>query len=244
MRAAEVLCEGFWDRSFWTGWLLRMGCQALGAVGMPQPRDPWGKAVAKGRYAFTSPSGRFLCLTPCGGDVFVSKTLQLRLMQQATAPQDLLIACVDADVYGDDPTRAAQSVAERIHEVFPDQATARPGLWTCDAGRLTVGSVVWHVPGTAAEGVPGQQTLERLVCAALARVHPERAEAVAGWLAPREGGPGQGHKNHAWSYMAGWHAEQGCEHFYKSLWSDDTVAVALEAAIDPASLHLMQLAAT
>ena len=41
-------------------------------------------------------------------------------------------------------------------------------------------------------------------------------------------------KDHAWSYMAGWYAEHGCEAFYSSLWNDVRVVAELESRLQAA----------
>lgn len=58
---------------------------------------------------------------------------------------------------------------------------------------------------------------------------PDRSAAVAKWLSTRPDAPTK-HlgKAYAWSHMAGWYADQGCERFYRVVWEQDELAQALE----------------
>jgi hypothetical protein len=51
------------------------------------------------------------------------------------------------------------------------------------------------------------------------------------WLKSRPNPPPPDPKELAWSHMAGWHAEHGCEPFYKLLWQDAAVATQLESRL-------------
>ena len=54
-----VLCEGFDDRSFWTGWLLHLGCDDPSQGGRTTAYDKWGHPIrGRGRFAFTTAAGR------------------------------------------------------------------------------------------------------------------------------------------------------------------------------------------
>ena len=52
-----VLCEGYHDRAFWTGWLQHLGCanpgQRQGSAEI-RVKDPWGDRVRGGEFAFHS----------------------------------------------------------------------------------------------------------------------------------------------------------------------------------------------
>ena len=54
---------------------------------------------------------------------------------------------------------------------------------------------------------------------------------MQGWLDSRPSAPDAGPKEFAWSYMAGWNAEHGCEAFYRLLWEDAEVAGQLESRL-------------
>ena len=38
-------------------------------------------------------------------------------------------------------------------------------------------------------------------------------------------------KEHAWSHMAGWYADAGCDEFYQAVWRDGHVVTELEARL-------------
>jgi hypothetical protein len=41
-----------------------------------------------------------------------------------------------------------------------------------------------------------------------------------------------GPKEHAWSHMAGWYADKGCDDFYQALWRDDAVIPHLRSRLE------------
>src|SRR5436309_2878174 len=86
-------------------------------------------------------------------------------------------------------------------------------LHCIDSGATKVALVRWEASDPDGPGLPQQQTLERLVCAALIAAYPTRAKSVQDWLDSRPQPPGTHPKEHAWSHMAGWYADQGCEAF-------------------------------
>ena len=63
-----VLCEGFDDRSFWTGWLLHLGCDDPSQGGRTTAYDKWGHPIrGRGRFAFTTAAGSCIVVHPFGG---------------------------------------------------------------------------------------------------------------------------------------------------------------------------------
>lgn len=106
--------------------------------------------------------------------------------------------------------------------------TARPDGLYVPALDTTLHLVRWEADDADCPGLPARQTLERLVCSALHTVYPERTAAVARWLDSRPGASAYGGKEFAWSHMAGWYAEDGCERFYRTVWEDVQVASQLE----------------
>jgi hypothetical protein len=104
-----------------------------------------------------------------------------------------------------------------------------------DNGATQVFLVRWEVNDAVAVGLPNQQTLERLVCAALVAAYPDRGSTVQTWLDSRQNPPANAPatepKEFAWSYMAGWYAGHNCEDFYCSLWREPKVAAELESRL-------------
>jgi hypothetical protein len=122
-------------------------------------------------------------------------------------------------------------VLQQVHQIDPAALLNADGEIELDGGTTKVTLVRWEVADPPGPGLPDQQTLERLVSAALAMAYPARATSVQAWLDSRPTPPGADPKEHAWSYMAGWYAEHGCEFFYANLWNDSRVVAELETRL-------------
>jgi len=94
----------------------------------------------------------------------------------------------------------------------------------------------WETDDRPARGLPEKQALERLVCAAVVAAYPDRPEPLQRWLESRPSPPDASPKEHAWSYMAGWYPEHGCEDFYVQVWRDARIAGELEARLKTAGV--------
>lgn len=241
MIESVVLCEGYHDRSFWTGWLERLGCRdarrrADGTLG-PPPRDPFGVPVTQGHFAFITPAGSFLRVQPCGGDQKVLRALTNRLTERTTKPLRHLIVNLDDDSV-DPPgvehmlshdNEILQAVANRVREVTHGRIAASSTATELhiEGERTIVSTIIWSSHDPQTPELPTKQTLERLVCSAIRAAYPERAAAVSAWLRGRPSPPSATPKEHAWSHMAGWFATHNCDDFYQALWRDDAIAQAL-----------------
>ena len=155
---------------------------------------------------------------------------------------DRLVVNVDSDLDADttdDPGANTLTPADVLHlvqEKIDETATlTSEGEVTLHDGDTTVSTVIWQCDTEPTDGVPTKNTLERLVCAAIARAYPERPPAIARWLNDRGDAPAAGPKEHAWSYMAGWYAQGGCEEFFRAVWRDDKVVPELEALLRASS---------
>ncbi len=231
-----VLCEGYHDRAFWAGWLLHLKCTdpglPAGAGRSRKPvRDPWNGLVKGGQFAFHSPSGHFVRIVPCGGKEQVREQARLRLRNRLEWCRRLVVS-VDVDVPGSSGLHGTsgillQGLEQLVREV--DAGFEKAGRrYLIDDGRTEVCAIAWQAADPPTPGLPPGQTLERLVASALLAAYPGRGPTVQRWLDSRSGGPPAGPKEHAWSYMAGWYAEFGCEAFYRQLWDDSKVARELE----------------
>lgn len=98
--------------------------------------------------------------------------------------------------------------------------------WLAPSG-TRVHLILWSSVGKDEIGVPGPQTLERIVCSAIMESSRQRAAAVQRWLDARPDAPGTSPKAYCWSYMAGWFADRGCEAFLSGLWDDAALATIL-----------------
>lgn len=200
-----ILCEGFHDRAFWKGCLKHLGCQDL--PGRPPFYDPFGKRVTPGHFVFLSTSGAFLRLQSCGGDKAVLGRLEDRLVERTT------------------------NTESRVAKAAPAWTTNADADLALDGGATLVSTIFWSAADPVSPELPGKQTLERLVCAALCAAHPGRGATITTWLASRAPRPPESTKEHAWSHMAGWYAEAGCDEFYQAVWRDALVVAELESRL-------------
>lgn len=228
-----ILCEGYDDRAFWTGWLLHMGLQNLaarpGSSRVKRVIDPWGRPVVDGQYGFFTASGAFVRLVPCRGGNKVAPAAAQFLTDHATHPIGRLLINLDAD----DTTQAASSSARdaiagivRTHVSNPGGG-APDGTGAYRVDEVTICPIIWECRDADAPGIPAKQTLERLVAASLVAADPRRGENVATWLAAAPRG-GDSHKHHALSYLAKWYADHGPDDFFKELWRDPSTATQLQ----------------
>jgi hypothetical protein len=236
MSESVILCEGFHDRAFWDGWLTFLGCSSdgfkPGTPGYPAS-DPWRDEVRGGQFAYRSKSGSFVRVRPCNGKHNVLREARIRLTQRGFKTLLRLVINVDVDTSAAGTTPGPtgllqQDVLHQVQQIDPGAFLNPDGEIGVDAGATKVALIRWETNDLPAPGLPDQQTLERLVSASLAAAFPPRARAVQDWLNARPNPPLPDPKEHAWSYMAGWHAEHGCEAFYSNLWRDPPVVRELE----------------
>jgi hypothetical protein len=223
-----VLCEGFHDRSFWKGLLERLGCK-------DQRVDPFGSEVkGRGQFGFRTPSGRFIRVAPCFGDDKVLSLIEPELRGRSTKPLEWLVVNLDSDAQpGDEGAVGArvQAVVDRFRT--QGEVTRSGPTHYVLADTTNLGVALWGTPDAADPALPGKQTLERLVCAAMLEAFPSRARAVESWLAQRPEPEVAGcralhEKAFAWSHMAGWYSERGCDEFYQGAWAEEALARPLE----------------
>ena len=148
-------------------------------------------------------------------------------------PLTRLVINVDVDVIAGSPAPGPtglrqQDVLSQVQQIDTTAVLNADGDIEVDGGATKVALVRWETADPPGAGLPDEQTLERLVSAAIIAAYPPRAQAVSDWLTSRPQAAATGPKEHAWSYMAGWYAEQGCEAFYAGIWSDGNIANELE----------------
>jgi hypothetical protein len=147
-----------------------------------------------------------------------------------------LVINIDSDVTASGTSTGTTGLrgqdVEQLVRTFDPAATLNPdGEIEVDGGATKVSLIRWEVNDPPAQGLPDQQTLERLASAALIAAYPARATAVQNWLDSRPNPPPRDAKDHAWSYMAGWYASHGCEAFYSNLWNDAGVVSELQTRL-------------
>lgn len=235
-----VLCEGFYDRSFWSGLLLHSGCTDPGmrpnvSKRTPFP-DPWKVTVGQGQFGFASQSGHFVRVKPCDGKTNLLREAEDILKARFDRMLLRLVINVDADTNADGSEPSSKSVSQiAVEELLRRenigfQPTA-DGHLTIDEGQTEICLVRWDIGDPPQNALPNQQTLERLVCAAMFAAYSDRAECVKNWLASRQNAPVPDGKEYAWSVMAGWYADGGCDDFYRCFWRDEKLVPELESRL-------------
>ncbi|WP_438036643.1 hypothetical protein [Sorangium sp. So ce204] len=170
------------------------------------------------------------------GDTKVTLAAEELIIQSATTPIERIVLVYDADDphpapgggarQSDFDAWAIKQKASRVPDTEEFELTG--GMI---ATRLSI--VVWGAPDAASALLPPQQTLERLVCAAIAEAYPTRGKAVSAWLASRPEPPFQEKlgKTHAASHMVGWFSDRGYEGLFDAVWEDAAVREALLARL-------------
>ena len=239
MSESVILCEGYHDRAFWTGWLEHLGCENLGRPRGGRERirvvDPFGNPVTGGEFAFHSRTGKFARIVPCRGKDKVLPTAESRLKDREIKELVRLVVNVDSDVDAGESDSVGPAVTYQAVETllrrFGEVEKMEQGDLLLDSGGILVSIVRWEASDPLTSGLPNQQTLERLVCAALVAAYPRRGAAVQEWLDGRPEATEAGPKEFAWSHMAGWYAEEACEAFYRAVWRESGVAGELESRL-------------
>lgn len=148
--------------------------------------------------------------------------------------------CVDADTRAGEPVEArAKSERSRLLNLIQREgiyaSLAPDGRIWLDGTTACALPLVWHTDDRSGmKGVPDKQTLERLVCAAMAAAYQGRAEHVQDWLdnrPPEDDLPPVTGKSYAWSYMAGWAAQFGVEGFLREAIWQSTASGWLKARV-------------
>jgi hypothetical protein len=242
MRRIVIVCEGYHDRSFWSGWLGRLQCRDCrdsAPQGARRGYDPHtGLQVAAGLFGFWSPADDWVLVTHAGGDRRrINQTVAAQLQTTAQGFDGLAVIAncdCDADVGAEEEVLAAhrRSLLGHIQREVDSEAKLEDGVIRLSDDTRRVHPVIWHARDLLVPGVPSKQCLERLVCAALAEAYPARAKDVQTWLSSRSDPPPSTPKEHTWSYMAGWFANEGCDDFWRAVWRDDAVRNALVRRLD------------
>ncbi len=239
-----ILCEGYFDRAFWLGWLEQNEWEE------DSKDHPLAKDAPTGSYVQRKDK-RICVITPCRGNKKTKVAMNSRLRHvremvetkranpdYSPPPQPLFKIIWNVDDDSKTPNTSAESrtqdsvVAilrqfEIDNKIEPTSVTGNSPYLFLD-NWCEVQIVMWRVAeDTQREGAPLQQTLERLVCTAISAVYPQRAKNVIDWLDSRDTPPDTNPKEYAWSYMAGWYAERHCDAFYKTIWQDPKIKAEL-----------------
>lgn len=221
-----VLCEGFEDQVFWSGWLQeRMGC-----VDRRGELDTHGRTVAKGQFHFHTPQGSSVVVKPYDGRGSLSRAVRAELDVQNTESLRRLVVNLDSDAEDE----AAEGARDTVRQIaFQHGASIEvPFGEPFEVAGAKVSAVIWECPNDVmVEGVPTKQTLERLVAASIQAAYPGRGASVARWLDDEPQG-GTSHKNYGLSYQAKWYAQFRSNEFYRAVWRDELVARELQTRLE------------
>ncbi|MCI0379822.1 MAG: response regulator [Gemmataceae bacterium] len=179
-----ILCEGYYDRAFWTGCLLATGCrdarnQADGTPIQGPVLDLAGKQVKGGQYGFWSASGNFLRIVPCHGKSKILPEARSRLNRRKTDPFQRLVLNIDPDTVPGEPATGLQlqDIEAIVKVIDPNVTIDAQGNVSLDKGAVLVNLIRWEAADQSPK-LPTKQSLERLVCACLQAGFPERTDLV------------------------------------------------------------------
>lgn len=207
-----VIVEGPTDQQFVGGMLAAQGWSHEDNRGTGESR------VAKYRMG-REELHLLYWLKPSGeqGVLFKAKAELTRAIAGG-AGELVLVLDDDSDVNGQGPNREAQFRGLLGSAEWTVAPTSRTGR----VGQTGVHLVVWKADidaevEKATPGIPKKQTLERLVCVALAQLPTGNGARVAGFLKD-EPLPDHSHKHYAMAYFARHFPSGGNHEFYRFLW--------------------------
>jgi hypothetical protein len=227
-----IVCEGYHDRAFLESWLKARKCESFKDKNYPPNKN--GPLRGGGQFGFRTLHEHWVRIVPAGGDANAFDVAFNFVEEAKTRPVERIIVVLDDD-------SEAPQTGSRV---------ASFNAWTerCGAKRpagvdpeLSDGIlptklflILWSAQDEPAEVLPNKQTLERLACAAIRAVHPDRCRAVSDWLRARPSPPEgeKSHKSHAASHMAGWFSDRGSEAFFGAIWEDERVREELEGRLE------------
>lgn len=234
MSETYIICEGYHDRAFWAAWLERMGCTDPGhrdGAKRVDVFDQWKTKVARGQFLFHTPSGNHVRVVPVDGVDNVRQAARARLLEHSSKQlRRLVVNCDQHDLPR--PHRYDDLLREMRFSVETDSDTRFRA--TMRDVPLELGILTWATPDEASPMLPSEETLERLVCAAIVAAYPSRGQAVLQWLSSRPGATPAKIKEYSWSHMAGWFAQRSCDSFFQAVWEDPRIAQQLEKRLKEA----------
>ena len=233
-----ILCEGYDDRSFLAGFFQRY-CQCTEPAPDARRRSKYGKGV----YVFSTADGSHeIHVLPCQSVSQVLEAFKTNVREVASGVRpeiDFVTIFTDHDTLPDGRESAVSDtpspfikpasirhLLDRANIKYRESGSQEVPQWhveKADKSQCVVAllHIRTHDPASR-PGLPSKQTLERLVCHAIAKAHPDRPITVTDWLASRKDKPArtdrQESKEHSYSYLAGWYASDGCDYFFRHIW--------------------------
>ena len=196
-------------------------------------KDPWAKSVSGGgQFGYYTVSEKFIRVVPCMGKDEIIPIVEDRLDRRLLERVEHMTLNFDSDLFADktlnpkalDALASVKGMLERKNIQFVLKGERE---FVLDDGSTTLTVIQWSTDAPPTDILSNQQTLERLVCDALLKAHPDRLDTLTPWLASLPQKSRDEVKTFAWSHMAGWHAGDGCEAFYSRLWEDEKVVAEL-----------------
>src|SRR3989442_925264 len=189
----------------------------------PAERPEWYRprsGAGENLFRLESPTGIPIFLHSVGGKAQLPTATRLRLRTERLADNDVLGICFDPDAQDEAAWR--QAIEQRITAVgFSPQRFG----WHYAAGgapdALRVVPFPWHSPSERIpKKLPNTQSLYRTTAQGLALAFPRRARLINRWTrkAWRCGTPPDW-KTVCWFWMAAWHPETECDHFFRHAFS-------------------------
>ncbi len=234
-----ILCEGLHDRAFWKGVLSFLGCTSLSGPALPLPVDPSGFSVRGGQNAFQGRQGGFIRVVLAHGRRGLLEGAKVLLKGRAGSKRlRCLILNSDAEENADGTPSGHgelqfKTLLQLARTFDPQARRAAEHVISLDANTRRIIAFPWRSTAPPTPGVPHQQSLERLICGALAAVHKDRPAHLEAWLkswpAPAPPHP----REHAFSHLTRWFVEHDrYEAFCESLWNDPQIAAELRDQLE------------
>jgi hypothetical protein len=157
------------------------------------------------------------------------RAAKVYLLGGASRPGRLVIN-LDSDAENGSREGALEAIRQIARHYGAEGASGNVGPFYIDDVRIF--PVIWECADPETPGVPGKQTLERLVTAAIQASYPDRGPVVADYLAaePRVEVPPA--KSYSYSYYAKWYGNHGVGDFFKAIWLDEAVARQLRERLE------------
>lgn len=221
-----VLCEGKHAISALEGVLIgAFDCRLLAGHPRPEwfrPRTGSGENLSQ----LQTISGEAVCLHGTGGKDPLWKALDYRLSAGRLPGTEFLGVCFDPDRQSEEDWRNA--IESRLNRA--DGATARNAGWEYelvyqDGTRLGVFPLPWlAIRDTIPGSLENVQSLYRTTVESLSSAFPNRGALVERWASEASGNGVQlAWKALVWFWMAGWHSDAECTHFFREVLSQQSI---------------------
>ena len=245
-RDVHVLCEGYHDRDFLSGWFEHVAAWADPTNGGRTPLTLFaGEKPLKGSHVFQFQGATCrVSVARMGGRDHLRTRLSAWLKEIATlesAGYSGIVVVADGDHL---PSDASDPVEDFVRQAL------------VVAGSPPIGGLPWIHRGVSldvvsmragsasdVQNLPERENLERVVATAFARAYPLRYRAMVDWLSKRPDRPATSSKTWTWSIMAAWFADQGCTDFLRhAIWQDKLMCEQLKTVLAATRLPQVEAA--